>query len=343
MVGRRTIKTWSSTQASISLSSGEAEFNGVVRGSGAGLGYRSLLRDLGHEVPLRVWTDSSAAIGICSRQGLGKLRHLDTHTLWVQQACRTGAVDLRKIPGESNPADLFTKHSHSREKLMELTKLFSAEFRGGRAENAAQVRKTKGDKDTMADADEEINAAEEHKDDEIFMPHLRYDEDTLNALYPKIDIPEAVDADDPLAEQDDPLTEVGYSEAKHIMAQAQDQGRRRKPRSDGPSSEVLMVEQRDEHRRKRHSCQARDNRYSFGCKYESRTQSVCGLSDFNRSRTFESFMQSVCDFGDSNRSRTSCSPPVINPWGSEKICIPIGRNHVQYYWSQPTLEGWTLM
>ena len=80
MLGKHTIKTWSSTQSSISLGSGEAEFNGVVRGSGAGLGYKSLLKDLGHELDIRVWTDSSAALGICSRQGLGKLRHIDTHT-----------------------------------------------------------------------------------------------------------------------------------------------------------------------------------------------------------------------------------------------------------------------
>ena len=88
LLGGHTIKTWSSTQSSVSLSSGEAEFNGVVRGAGVGLGYRSLLRDLGHEVPLRLWTDSSAALGICSRQGLGKLRHLDTHTHSVGPASR---------------------------------------------------------------------------------------------------------------------------------------------------------------------------------------------------------------------------------------------------------------
>ena len=63
---------------------------GGEAGPGQGLGYQALLKDLGIDVPLRVWTDSSAAIGICNRQGLGKLRHLDTHTLWVQQAVRSG-------------------------------------------------------------------------------------------------------------------------------------------------------------------------------------------------------------------------------------------------------------
>ena len=80
MLGGHAIKHWSSTQASVSLRSGEAEFAGVILGAGQGLVNQALLKDLGVEAPLRVWTDSSAAIGICSRQGLGKLRHLDTHT-----------------------------------------------------------------------------------------------------------------------------------------------------------------------------------------------------------------------------------------------------------------------
>ena len=80
MLGEHTIKHWSSTQPTISLSSGEAEFYGVVRGSAYGLGYKALLKDLGIDAHIRVGTDSSASIGICSRQGLGKLRHIDTHT-----------------------------------------------------------------------------------------------------------------------------------------------------------------------------------------------------------------------------------------------------------------------
>ena len=84
MLGSHVLKTWSSTQPTVSLSSGEAEFYGVVKAAGLSLGLQSLLRDLGHDIPVRVWTDSSAAIGICGRQGLGKLRHIATHTLWVQ-------------------------------------------------------------------------------------------------------------------------------------------------------------------------------------------------------------------------------------------------------------------
>ena len=150
LLGSHTIKTWSATQPSIALSSGEAELNGAVRGAGIGLGLQSLLRDLGQDVPVRVWTDSSAAIGISSRQGLGKLRHLDTHTLWIQHAVRAGKIDLRKVAGEVNPADLFTKHSLSRDRLMSLVKLFGCNFRSGRAEAAPDLRQEVSNKVKMA-------------------------------------------------------------------------------------------------------------------------------------------------------------------------------------------------
>ena len=41
------IKHWSVTQKTITLSSGEAELGGVVKGASEGLGLRSLARDLG--------------------------------------------------------------------------------------------------------------------------------------------------------------------------------------------------------------------------------------------------------------------------------------------------------
>ena len=81
MVGRHLIKAWSAMQASLALSSGEAEYYGVVRGVGIGMGLQSLYRDVGLILPLRVWTDSTAAIGTAGRQGLGKLRHLECHSL----------------------------------------------------------------------------------------------------------------------------------------------------------------------------------------------------------------------------------------------------------------------
>ena len=45
-------------------------------------------------------------MGICARSGLGKLRHVDTQTLWIQQAVRREDIELRKVRGDINPADL---------------------------------------------------------------------------------------------------------------------------------------------------------------------------------------------------------------------------------------------
>ena len=124
MIGSHIIKCWSATQASVALSSGEAEFYGVVRAAAAALGHRSVMADLGLATRVRVWTDSSAAIGACGRQGLGKLRHIECHTLWVQQRIRQGKFELRKVRGDVNPADLFTKHLESKAKLDQLVAVF---------------------------------------------------------------------------------------------------------------------------------------------------------------------------------------------------------------------------
>ena len=132
MVGAHLIKSWSSTQAVLSFSSGEAEFYGVVKVSGIGLGYQGLLGDLGWTIPLRVWTDSTATLGICGRSGLGKLRHIDTRALWIQQGVKDSSVELRQVKGEFNPADVFTKHLPSGQKIADLLALLKCASSSGR-------------------------------------------------------------------------------------------------------------------------------------------------------------------------------------------------------------------
>jgi histone deacetylase 1/2 len=144
MLGRHLIKSWSSTQASVALSSGEAEFYGVVKAGGVSLGYQALLADIGIKVPIRVWTDSSATIGICGRQGLGRLRHVDTRCLWIQQRVRDGTMQLYKVRGEENPADLFTKHLTCQDRINSLLRLFGCSRRDGRAAVAPKIRMDAG-------------------------------------------------------------------------------------------------------------------------------------------------------------------------------------------------------
>jgi hypothetical protein len=103
------LKTWSSTQGTIAMSSGEAEYYAMVKAAAEGLGIQALAEDLGFQVKLRLWVDSTAAKAIISRIGLGKVRHMEVKYLWAQEAHKNGRFEVYKVPGELNPADVNTK------------------------------------------------------------------------------------------------------------------------------------------------------------------------------------------------------------------------------------------
>jgi hypothetical protein len=113
MLGQHCIKTWSTNQQVIALSSGEAEFYGIVKGASVALGISAMLDDLGIKVQVVIATDSSAAKGIGSRRGLGKVRHIELSELWVQDQVSKGRITLLKISGTDNFSDSLTKHSTS--------------------------------------------------------------------------------------------------------------------------------------------------------------------------------------------------------------------------------------
>ena len=52
-------------------------------------------------------SDATAAIGIARRKGLGKLRHLKVEDLWIQQKVRDKTMEIVKVLGTDNPADIF--------------------------------------------------------------------------------------------------------------------------------------------------------------------------------------------------------------------------------------------
>ena len=107
--GRHLLRSSSSTQAVVATSVGEAEFYAFVRGCSIGLGAVSMAKDLGQSMRLVVRTDSSAAKGIASRRGVGKVRHLHTPCLWVQQRVFRRDLAVEKVAGPLNVADLGTK------------------------------------------------------------------------------------------------------------------------------------------------------------------------------------------------------------------------------------------
>ena len=110
MAGGCLLKHWSKTQTTISLSSGEAELHGIAHGAAQGLGMQSLLIDLGWKMKLRVHSDATAATGICRRQGLGKIRHLATTDMWIQDKVGIKQIELHKVLGTENAADVLTKY-----------------------------------------------------------------------------------------------------------------------------------------------------------------------------------------------------------------------------------------
>ena len=107
--GGNVMKSWSRTQASVSLSVGEAEYYALTSAAAEAIGFKSLLKDLGVEAKIKVWTDSAAAKSITSRKGIGKIRHLEVKFLWVQEKTRRRELQMKKVAGSENPADILTK------------------------------------------------------------------------------------------------------------------------------------------------------------------------------------------------------------------------------------------
>ena len=131
--GKHPLKTWSSTQSVIALSSGEAEYYGMVKAAGVALGMRAIMEDLGHRKGIRLKTDASAAKGISARKGLGKIRHLEVSQLWLQDKVANGEVCVQKVDGTANKADALTKHV-TREELERHMRWLNATTETGRHE-----------------------------------------------------------------------------------------------------------------------------------------------------------------------------------------------------------------
>ena len=111
MFGQHLLKHWARTQSGIALSSGEAELYGMIKGATETLGMQSLLQELGKEgIEGTLLTDSSAAKGCATRQGAGRMKHVQLNAWWLQEQTASGRLKINEIPREQNVADLFTHH-----------------------------------------------------------------------------------------------------------------------------------------------------------------------------------------------------------------------------------------
>ena len=66
--------------------------------------------DYGRTLEARLTSDSTAASGIAHRRGAGKVRHIETKTLWLQRLITGRLIVLRKAKGTELSTDLGTKH-----------------------------------------------------------------------------------------------------------------------------------------------------------------------------------------------------------------------------------------
>ena len=140
MRGEHCIKFWSKTQASVVLSTAGAELVALVKGACEAKGIASIIKDMTNKESgkIGIYTDASAAIGMVQRQGAGKVRHIDVGMLWIQQNQKEGEVEVAKVDGRYNPADMFTKQVPGEIMWRHMTMMGFAS-REGRAEAAVEL------------------------------------------------------------------------------------------------------------------------------------------------------------------------------------------------------------
>ena len=76
------------TRSVRALSTGEAEFYAITKG----LHSQAILKGFGVTVEEVVLSDASAGIGIASRQGCGRVKHLEVKWLWEQEQVSEKAI-----------------------------------------------------------------------------------------------------------------------------------------------------------------------------------------------------------------------------------------------------------
>ena len=127
------------TQTVQALSTGESEFYGLVKGGSIVIGAVAMAKDLGANLKARLRYDATAGAGIASRRGVGKVRHLHTPCLWLQKHVQDKRIELMKVDGLKNVADVGTKHLDARS-LWKCVNGMGVEVREGESRLALKVR-----------------------------------------------------------------------------------------------------------------------------------------------------------------------------------------------------------
>ena len=110
----------------------------IIKTSSETVGIISILKDWNMFYKADIMADASAALGIIGRTGLGKLRHIDTSYLWLQQESIKKKLIMGKVKGTENPADMNTK-GLSGDEITKYVKMIGMGYKEGRSELAPEV------------------------------------------------------------------------------------------------------------------------------------------------------------------------------------------------------------
>ena len=108
-LGAHCVKHWARKQQVVALSSAESELYSGLKAATEGIGVQSLGKDMAVNTSVHLYMDSSAALSLSDRRGLGKAKHIDLQHLWLQDAAKEKRIHPHKVHTDVNPADLMTK------------------------------------------------------------------------------------------------------------------------------------------------------------------------------------------------------------------------------------------
>ena len=112
MLAGGTVASASRRQHCISMSSTEAELVALAECSIELLFIREVVQFIGHDIngPIEVATDNKGAYDLCHRFSSAQhSRHIDRKMFKMRELRGAGKVQVKWIPTDDNPADLFTK------------------------------------------------------------------------------------------------------------------------------------------------------------------------------------------------------------------------------------------
>ena len=140
-IGRHCVKHGSNLQSTIALSSGESGYYALVKAASIGLSTQALMADWNEKYDLVLYSDSSAARGTASRRGLGKLRHVQTRYLRLQERVSDKSLKIVSVGTHHNIISQTCVQSQLA-KNVEIMKTMCQELHSGKAEGAKALEST---------------------------------------------------------------------------------------------------------------------------------------------------------------------------------------------------------